>query len=40
MGRARFVFFPTQTYETFGRIIVEAFAKGTPIIASNIGAVK
>jgi glycosyltransferase involved in cell wall biosynthesis len=40
MGRARFVIFPTATYEVFGRIIVEAFAKGTPIIASDVGAVK
>jgi len=40
MGRARFVIFPTEWFEVFSRIIVEAFAKGTPIIASNVGSVK
>ncbi len=30
--------FPSECYETFGRVAVEAFAKGTPVIASNHGA--
>jgi glycosyltransferase involved in cell wall biosynthesis len=38
MRKARFVLFPTELYETFGRVIVEAYATGTPVIASNIGA--
>ncbi len=38
MGRARVVVFPTEVYEVFGRTIVEAFAKGTPVIASDRGA--
>jgi glycosyltransferase involved in cell wall biosynthesis len=38
MKQARFVLFPTELYETFGRVIVEAYATGTPVIASNIGA--
>ncbi len=39
MGEARFVIFPSKWYETFGRVAVEAFAKGTPVIAANIGAI-
>jgi glycosyltransferase involved in cell wall biosynthesis len=39
MGSAQFVVFPSKWYETFGRVAVEAFAKGTPVIASNIGAI-
>jgi glycosyltransferase involved in cell wall biosynthesis len=39
MGDARFLVMPSQWYETFGRVIIEAFAKGTPVIASKIGAV-
>jgi glycosyltransferase involved in cell wall biosynthesis len=29
---------PSQCYETFGRVAVEAFAAGTPVIASRLGA--
>ncbi|NUN65851.1 glycosyltransferase family 4 protein [Pseudanabaena biceps] len=29
---------PSQWYETFGRVVVEAFACGKPVIASNLGA--
>ncbi|MBD1847779.1 glycosyltransferase family 4 protein [Cyanobacteria bacterium FACHB-63] len=39
MGRARLLIFPSKWYETFGRVAVEAFAKGTPVIASNLGAI-
>jgi glycosyltransferase involved in cell wall biosynthesis len=39
MGDAAFLVFPTEWYETFGRVIIEAFAKGTPVVASDIGAV-
>ena len=39
MGEAGFLIFPSKWYETFGRVAVEAFAKGTPVIASNIGAI-
>lgn len=35
---ARFVVFPSLWYETFGRIAVEAYACGTPVLASRIGA--
>ena len=39
MGEAAFVVFPSEWYETFGRVAVEAFAKGTPVVAANIGAI-
>ncbi|MEK3646555.1 glycosyltransferase family 4 protein [Aeribacillus sp. FSL M8-0235] len=39
MGEAKVLIFPSEWYETFGRVAVEAFAKGTPVIASNIGAI-
>ncbi len=39
MGDAKFLVFPSKWYETFGRVAVEAYAKGTPVIASNIGAI-
>ncbi len=39
MGEAMFLIFPSNWYETFGRVAVEAFAKGTPVIAANIGAI-
>jgi glycosyltransferase involved in cell wall biosynthesis len=38
IGRAAVLVFPSRCYETFGRVIVEAFAKGTPVVASNMGA--
>jgi len=37
IGRAGFLVFPSPCYETFGRVAVEAFAKGTPVIASAHG---
>lgn len=39
MGAAKFLIIPSEWYETFGRIVIEAFAKGTPVIAANIGAI-
>jgi glycosyltransferase involved in cell wall biosynthesis len=39
IGEAAFLVFPSQWYETFGRVAIEAFAKGTPVIAANIGAI-
>jgi glycosyltransferase involved in cell wall biosynthesis len=38
MGEAKLLIFPSEWYETFGRVAVEAFAKGTPVIGTNIGA--
>lgn len=39
MGNASLLIFPSEWYETFGRVAMEAFAKGTPVIAANIGAI-
>ncbi len=39
VGKAAFLIFPSEWYETFGRVAIEAFAKGTPVVASNIGAI-
>jgi glycosyltransferase involved in cell wall biosynthesis len=38
MGKARVLIFPSQWYETFGRVAMESFAAGTPVIASRLGA--
>jgi glycosyltransferase involved in cell wall biosynthesis len=37
MRRAEFLVFPSEWYETMGRTIMEAFAVGTPVVASRIG---
>lgn len=36
MKKSRFVVFPSECYETFGRIVIEAFACGKPVVASNL----
>jgi glycosyltransferase involved in cell wall biosynthesis len=38
IGRASVLIFPSNCYETFGRVAAEAFARGTPVIASGHGA--
>jgi glycosyltransferase involved in cell wall biosynthesis len=38
MAAASVVVMPSLWYETFGRTIVEAFAVGTPVVASRLGA--
>jgi len=40
MKQARFVVFPSEWYETFGMVLVEAFACGVPVIASRLGAIE
>lgn len=35
---ALFLVMPSEWYETFGRTIMEAYATGTPVLASNLGA--
>lgn len=37
IGRAAFMVFPSLLYETFGMTIAEAFATGTPVLASRLG---
>jgi glycosyltransferase involved in cell wall biosynthesis len=39
VGDAQMLVFCSEWYETFGRTIVEAFASGTPVVASAIGGV-
>lgn len=38
MRRAEFLVFPSGTYEGMPRTVIEAFAVGTPVLASNLGA--
>jgi glycosyltransferase involved in cell wall biosynthesis len=38
IGSARFLVLPSLWYEGLPKIIVEAFSKGTPVVASNLGA--
>ncbi|NEO98892.1 MAG: glycosyltransferase family 4 protein [Symploca sp. SIO2E9] len=38
MGEASFLVIASEWYETFGRVGIEALAKGTPLIVSDIGA--
>jgi glycosyltransferase involved in cell wall biosynthesis len=40
MGRAQVLVVPSECYETFGRTAIEAYAKGTPVIAARGGAVE
>ncbi|MBL7042540.1 MAG: glycosyltransferase, partial [Pirellulaceae bacterium] len=40
IGDARFLVFPSICFETFGLTTVEAFAKGTPVVASRLGAMQ
>ena len=37
IGKAQYLVFPSEWYEPFGRVIIEAFARGTPVLAANIG---
>ena len=38
MGTAALVIVPSECYETFGRVVIEAYATGTPVVASDVGA--
>ena len=38
MREAAFVVVPSEWYETFGRVVIEAFASGTPVVTADIGA--
>jgi glycosyltransferase involved in cell wall biosynthesis len=36
MGAASALVFPSEWYEPFGRVAIESFAKGTPVVASRL----
>jgi glycosyltransferase involved in cell wall biosynthesis len=38
LRRACFLILPSITYETFGRVLIEAYAHGVPVLASRLGA--
>jgi glycosyltransferase involved in cell wall biosynthesis len=38
LGDAKCLVMPSEWYETFGRTIAEALSRGTPVIASSLGA--
>jgi glycosyltransferase involved in cell wall biosynthesis len=38
MGSAALLVFPSEWQETFGLAVIEAYARGTPVLASNLGA--
>jgi len=40
LGAAEFLAFPSQCYENFPRVIVEAFAKGVPVLGSDLGSIR
>lgn len=38
MENASFLIVPSESYETFGRVVMEAFACGVPVVASRLGS--
>ncbi len=40
LGAAEFLAFPSQCYENFPRVIVEALAKGVPVLGSDLGSIR
>lgn len=40
IGEAACLIFTSRWYETFGRSIAEAFSRGTPVVASDLGAMR
>ena len=38
VGRASFLVFPSQWYEGQPKVLLESFAKGTPVVASRLGS--
>ncbi len=40
LHRAEMLIVPSEWYETFGRVVLEAFASGAPVIAGKIGALQ
>lgn len=40
MRDASVLIFPSEWYETFGRVVAEAFATATPVIAADVGVIR
>ena len=40
MAKAKFLVFPSEWLETFGRTVVEAFSQGRPVLAADLGGVR
>jgi glycosyltransferase involved in cell wall biosynthesis len=40
MAKARFLICPSEWYEPFGRVVIEAFSRGVPVLAAAIGALE
>jgi glycosyltransferase involved in cell wall biosynthesis len=40
IGAAAFLILPSECYENFPRVIVEAFAKGVPVLGSRLGSLE
>jgi glycosyltransferase involved in cell wall biosynthesis len=38
VGGAAFVIIPSECFEGLPRVVIESFAKGTPVVASNVGS--
>jgi glycosyltransferase involved in cell wall biosynthesis len=39
LRKSRFVVLPSECYETFGMVTLEAYAAGKPVVASNLGGI-
>ena len=39
ISSAKGLIFPSEWYETFGRVVIEAYNVGTPVVGSNLGAI-
>ena len=40
IAKSKFLVWPSECYETFGRTVVEAFSQGTPVLAADIGCMR
>jgi glycosyltransferase involved in cell wall biosynthesis len=40
LAKAKFLVFPSEWFETFGRTVIEAFSQGTPVLAADLGCVR
>ena len=40
LGKAQFLVVPSECYETFGMVVIEAYACGTPVLVARLGALE